>query len=114
MRGRMLRKQLLLLLGALPAFIVVFLVWRSAPRLASVVTIPSDDVSSRLAFLVRWLLLPGLTLWPAFSTRVGAAGSRPRYWHSQLRYQPSVQHQHVGAGGAGRDCVGWLGHCGAP
>jgi hypothetical protein len=101
----MLRKQLLLFLGALPAFIVVFLVWRSAPRLASVVTIPSDDVSSRLAFVVRWLLLPGLTLWAGvqFAGRRGwiaAAidGSRETGIHSfeiNLRYNTNTLEQAV-------------------
>jgi hypothetical protein len=58
----MLRKQLVLVLGAIPAFVIVSLVWWNAPRLFAGVSLPSDDMPSRLAFAVRWLLLPGLTL----------------------------------------------------
>jgi len=58
----MLRKQLLLLLGAAPAFAAVLLVLLHAPHLFAFVALPQDDTASRLAFGLRWLLVPGLAL----------------------------------------------------
>jgi len=71
----MIRKQLLLIAGAAPAFLVVFLVWRHAPRLLGHLALPADDVAARLAFAARWLLLPGLTLLAG----IVAAGRRGFY-----------------------------------
>ncbi|HEY5337241.1 MAG TPA: MAPEG family protein [Rhizomicrobium sp.] len=59
----MIRKQFLLLPGAVPAAIIAFLVCVHAARLFGFVALPPDDTAERLGFAVRWLLLPGLTLW---------------------------------------------------
>jgi hypothetical protein len=56
------RQRLLLLLGAVPAFAVVVFVCLNAGQFFGWVLLPADDASDRLAFVVRWLLLPGLTL----------------------------------------------------
>jgi hypothetical protein len=56
------RKVAVAMLGAAPAFVIVYLAWRYAQVLSPHVSSPADDVASRLAFTVRWLLLPGLTL----------------------------------------------------
>jgi hypothetical protein len=58
----MLRKQLLLMLGGAPAFLLAAVVCLNAPRLFGFVALPADDPANRLAFALRWLLLPGLTL----------------------------------------------------
>ena len=58
----MIRKQLLVLLGGVPAFIIVVLVCGHAAALFPGVVLPADDTASRLAFALRWMLLPGLTL----------------------------------------------------
>jgi hypothetical protein len=71
----MIRKQLLLIAGAAPAFLVVFLVWRYAPRLFGHLALPAVDAAARLAFAARWLLLPGLTLLAG----IAAAGRRGFY-----------------------------------
>jgi hypothetical protein len=101
----MLRKQLLLILGALPGFLIVFLVWRMVPGLSSVVALPPDDVASRLGFVARWLLLPGLTLWAGVQVAgrrgwVPAAidGTRETGVHSfeiNLRYNTNTMEQTV-------------------
>jgi hypothetical protein len=56
------RKQLIGIGGALPAFIVVALTLDHATNLFAFVALPSDDIPSRLAFAVRWMLLPGVCL----------------------------------------------------
>jgi hypothetical protein len=56
------RKQLIVLLGATAGFVVVGLVWQHAPLLFAHVAIPADDPASRLAYVAHWLILPGLTL----------------------------------------------------
>ncbi len=58
----MIRKQLIVLLGATAGFVVVGLVWQHAPLLFAHVAIPADDPASRLAYVAHWLILPGLTL----------------------------------------------------
>jgi len=58
----MFRKQLFLMLGAIPALVAVVLVLLHAPQIFAFVALPADDAASRLAFAVRWLLVPGLTL----------------------------------------------------
>ena len=58
----MFRKQLVGIGLAIPAFLAVVVVYRFAPELFARVTLPSDDVASRLAYAVRWLFWPGLTL----------------------------------------------------
>jgi hypothetical protein len=58
----MLRKQILLLLGAAPAAFVVFAMWRTAPGFFGPASLPADDTASRLAFAARWLVFPGVTL----------------------------------------------------
>ena len=58
----MLRKQVLLILGALPAVFVVIAVWRAAPGFFGPASLPDDNTASRLAFAARWLMFPGLTL----------------------------------------------------
>jgi hypothetical protein len=56
------QQQLTAMLGAVPAFVIVFLCWRYAHDLLLDIKLPNDDAASRLAFVVRWLLFPGLTL----------------------------------------------------
>ncbi|THD58256.1 hypothetical protein [Phenylobacterium sp.] len=56
------RKQLILLLGALLGVLLVAGVVLKAGVLAAHVSLPADDAGDRLAFAVRWLLVPGLTL----------------------------------------------------
>jgi hypothetical protein len=56
------RKQLLGVAGAVPAFVVVALTLRHASALLAVIALPPDDLSDRLAFALRWMLLPGICL----------------------------------------------------
>jgi hypothetical protein len=56
------RKQLVGIAGALPAFVVVALTLDHVNTLFAFIALPSDDLSSRLAFAVRWMLLPGICL----------------------------------------------------
>jgi hypothetical protein len=56
------RKQLVGIAGALPAFVVVALTLDHASDLFAFVTLPADDLSNRLAFALRWMLLPGICL----------------------------------------------------
>jgi hypothetical protein len=56
------RKQLVGMASALPAFVVVALTFDHASRLFSFVRLPADDVAARLAFVVKWMLLPGMCL----------------------------------------------------
>jgi hypothetical protein len=56
------RKQLVGIAGALPAFVVVALTLEHAGNLFGFAALPADDPSSRLAFALRWMLLPGVCL----------------------------------------------------
>jgi hypothetical protein len=56
------RKQLIGIAGALPAFVVVALTLAHASTLFVFVALPSGDLGSRLAFAVRWMLVPGICL----------------------------------------------------
>jgi hypothetical protein len=56
------RKQLIVLLGATAGFVVVGLVWQHAAQLFARIGLPADDPASRLAYVAHWLILPGLTL----------------------------------------------------
>jgi len=58
----MIQKQLIVIAGAVPAFLTVLLVWRYAPRLFASARLPLDNTADRLGFAVQWLLIPGLTL----------------------------------------------------
>jgi hypothetical protein len=58
----MIRKQLILMAGAVPGFLAVVLVWRYAPVLFAGVRLPADEAAARLAYAARWLVAPGLTL----------------------------------------------------
>jgi hypothetical protein len=58
----MLKKQLVVACGGLPALVVALVAWRYVGRLSGFVPLPADDAASRLAFAARWLLIPGLTL----------------------------------------------------
>ena len=62
MESSLLRKQLTGLGLSLVAFAVIALVLGQAPRLFAGVVPPGDDLTARLAFVARWLLVPGLTL----------------------------------------------------
>jgi hypothetical protein len=59
---RMIDKQLIVMAGGVPAFLTVLVVWRFAPRLFAFAQLPLDNTADRLAFAVRWLLIPGVTL----------------------------------------------------
>jgi hypothetical protein len=56
------RKVLLGVAGATCGAVVVALAGVFAPRLSANVELPADDPASRIAFAVRWLVIPGLTL----------------------------------------------------
>jgi hypothetical protein len=56
------RKQLVGIAGALPAIVVVALTLDHVSTLFAFIALPSDDLSSRLAFAVRWMLVPGICL----------------------------------------------------
>lgn len=60
--AQMRRKQIIGIVGAIPAFCIVGLSWLYAPRLVAPVALPDDTAASRLAYVSRWLLVPGLTL----------------------------------------------------
>jgi hypothetical protein len=68
------RKQLTGLAGILPALLTTYLVLSSAPRLFAGVTLPVDDTADRLAFAVRWLLVPGLCLLAGLAALSGRRG----------------------------------------
>lgn len=55
-------KQLAGLAGAVPGFFTVLLTWHYAPSWFSFAVLPADDTADRLVFVLRWLLIPGLTL----------------------------------------------------
>jgi hypothetical protein len=56
------RKQVIVLLGAAAGFLVAGLVWQHAAELFARVALPADDIASRLGYVAHWLILPGLTL----------------------------------------------------
>jgi hypothetical protein len=56
------RKQVVGIAGAVPAFIVVALTLEHASKLLAFVSLPEDNLANRLAFALRWMLLPGLCL----------------------------------------------------
>jgi hypothetical protein len=56
------RKQLVGIAGALPACVLAALTLDHAGDLFGFVALPADDPSSRLAFALRWMLLPGFCL----------------------------------------------------
>ena len=62
MPGGFRRQQLIVVAGALPGAAVVVAVLLNAGRLFAGLTLPADDPASRVAFTLRWLLIPGLTL----------------------------------------------------
>jgi hypothetical protein len=56
------RKQLVVVAGGVPAFIVVVLAAQNASNLFRFAALPAENMSARLAFAVQWLMVPGLTL----------------------------------------------------
>ena len=58
----MIRKQLTVAAGALPGALVAGLVLYQSNGLFDWADLPADDPGSRLAFAMRWLLVPGLAL----------------------------------------------------
>jgi hypothetical protein len=58
----MIRKQLVLLAGAGPAFLAVFFTYRYAGSLFAFAALPSEDTAARLAYAAHWLLIPGVSL----------------------------------------------------
>ncbi|HWE47944.1 MAG TPA: hypothetical protein VG407_18140 [Caulobacteraceae bacterium] len=56
------RKQLIGIGLSLAAIVVVIVVLSQARRLFAAVPLPAGDAASRLAYVGRWLLAPGLTL----------------------------------------------------
>jgi hypothetical protein len=68
----MFAKQALVLMGMIAAVVVLLLLWARLPLLPLPLPI-GDDTASRIAFVARWLLLPGLAL---FAGVVGLASRR--------------------------------------
>jgi hypothetical protein len=107
------RKQVVGIAGALPAFVVVALTFEQAGKLFAFVSLPEDNLASRLAFAVRWMLLPGLCL--LFGVIVAARrgfvpdaidGTRApasRGLEINLRYNQNTLEQTVLA------CIAWAG-----
>jgi len=58
----MIRKQLIVLAGGVPAVVVVVFVCQHAAQLFARVALPADNTASRLVYVAHWLILPGLTL----------------------------------------------------
>jgi MAPEG family protein len=56
------RKQFVVIAGALPAIGVVGLTIQHASSLFGFALLPADTLSGRLAFALRWMLLPGFCL----------------------------------------------------
>lgn len=63
----MLRKQLVVALGMVTAIAVLVVAWAMLPSLPLPVP-DGDDAAARLAFVGRWLLLPGLALFAGVAT----------------------------------------------
>lgn len=107
------RKQLTVVAGALPAFVVVALTLDHASRLFAFIPLPADDLPSRLAFALRWMLLPGICL--LFGVMIAARrgfvadaidGTRTPASHSleiNLRYNQNTLEQTLLA------CLAWAG-----
>jgi hypothetical protein len=99
--------------GALPAFVVVALTLNYAGNLFEFIALPSDDFASRLAFAVRWMLLPGVCLLVGVIVAarrgffpdaiVGRRTPASRSLEINLRYNHNTIEQAVLA------CVGWAG-----
>lgn len=58
----MTRKQLIGVVGAGAGLLALLLWFQLAPALLRALPLPLDDPASRLAYAMRWLLAPGLTL----------------------------------------------------
>jgi hypothetical protein len=56
------RNQWIAVAGALPAMAVVAIAGCLAPSVRAYVALPADDTADRLAFALKWLLVPGLAL----------------------------------------------------
>lgn len=56
------RKQLIVVTGIVPALIVVYLTARYASTLFGFAALPADNIAARLAFAAQWLTVPGLAL----------------------------------------------------
>jgi hypothetical protein len=56
------RKVLIAIAGAVPAVCIIGLVWYFAQNIFSFVEVPADSPGDRLAFVARWMPLPGLSL----------------------------------------------------
>ena len=107
------RNQLVGIAGALPAFAVVALTLENASSLFEFVALPSDDLYSRLAFALRWMLLPGscLLLGVIVAARRGFVpdaidGTRTptsRSLEINLRYNQNTLEQTILA------CIAWAG-----
>ncbi len=107
------RRQLLGLAGALPAVLAVVLTLDHAGSLFAFVALPADESSGRLAFALRWMLLPGicLLLGVVVAARRGFVaqaidGTRTPASHSleiNLRYNQNTLEQTVLA------CIAWAG-----
>ena len=105
------RKQFVGIAGALPAFVVVALTLENASSLFAFIALPSDDLSSRLAFALQWMLLPGscLLLGVIIAARRGFVpdaidGTRTpasRSLEINLRYNQNTLEQTVLA------CIAW-------
>ena len=71
----LLKKQIIGIAGALAAFITLGILWQMRAAFAG----PGpygDDASARLAFVLTWLLLPGLSL------LIGVVGASRRGFHA--------------------------------
>jgi len=98
---RMLRKQMLVLVGMTAAVAVLALLWFSTPELG--IALPADDAAARLAFAVKWLLVPGLTLLAGigftanrrFFTRDAIDGGESSALDINLRYNRNTLEQAV-------------------
>lgn len=106
-------KQLLGMAGAAPAIAITVASWAYAPLALTHLPLPADDAAHRLAYAIRWLLLPGLTL---FAGVFGASrggfyadaieGTRTPASHSlevNLRYNQNTVEQTILA------AIAWLG-----
>jgi hypothetical protein len=109
----LLQKQLLGAGGAAGAIALVLVCWAYAPFLLRDITPPADDIASRLAFAVGWLLVPG---WCLFAGVFGASrrgfyanaieGTRTpsaRTLEINLRYNQNTVEQSILA------AIAWLG-----
>jgi hypothetical protein len=100
-------KQLLGLAGAVPGVFTVLLTWHYASSWFSFATLPADNPADRLVFVLRWLLIPGLTLlvgvWiagrRAFTGTAGSdSGDGDAVWHRPRRFLGWLFNQSHGQG----------------